>query len=331
MRPLAAFLLAAGVTLAVTWPLRRLALRLRILDRPGPRKSHLEPVPYLGGVAVLLGVAIALPVLGHPSWTVLLLLAVISVVGLVDDLGKASVRLKVITETGLALAAVSLGFVWHFTSWFPLDALFTVVWIVGLTNSFNLLDNMDGLSSTVAATSLLGLAFILPGRASLAICVAGALLGFLYVNRPPAQMFLGDAGSLMIGYAVALSSIVVADAVRGSASVLLLACPVALAVFDTSLVIVSRRRSGHPIQIGGRDHFSHRLQLLGWSRGRILFVAFLVSVVGGASGYAVVHNRQAGPWMALAIAALLLTAWLRLLRVNPYGSSIDRQVEGKHV
>ena len=162
-------------------------------------------------------------------------------------------------EVAIAASAVAVGFTWHVTDSPELNGGLAVVWIVGLTNSFNLLDNMDGLASTAAACSLVALALIVPSSAALALPLAGAALGFWFVNRPPARMFMGDTGSLMLGFGVALCSIDAANTDRGLHSLVILAFPLALAIFDTSLVILGKI---FWIDRGGAEWFFSPLFLL---------------------------------------------------------------------
>jgi UDP-GlcNAc:undecaprenyl-phosphate GlcNAc-1-phosphate transferase len=327
MTSVSALALAALTTLGATWPLRALARRLGILDHPGPRKLHTGPVPYLGGIAVVLGAAAGMLLFHLELAKVLALFVVIVGLGLFDDLRYASVATKLIGEVTAAVAAVALGFTWHLTDSAGINAAVSVVWIVGLTNSFNLLDNMDGLASSVAAGSLLTIGLVVPSTLPLAAPLAGAVIGFLLINWPPARMYLGDAGSLMIGFGVALASITAADTETGLHSVVLLACPVALAVFDTSLVIVSRLIAGRPVQLGGTDHFSHRLRLLGWSRYQVLVGAVAAMVVGGAITFLASQYPNGSAWLALPLGVAYAGAWLRLLRVDPYSAEANFKPE----
>jgi UDP-GlcNAc:undecaprenyl-phosphate/decaprenyl-phosphate GlcNAc-1-phosphate transferase len=315
------------ISFLATLPLRRLAVRLQLLDHPGPRKLHLEPVPYLGGIAILLGtLAGLLPF--HPDFRRLpALLVLVVLLGLFDDIRQASVAAKLVGEVAVAAAAVALGYSWQITDSAPLNWVLTVIWLVGLTNSFNLLDNTDGLSASVAAASLLGLAVIAPATAPASLPLAAAAAGFLVVNRPPARMFMGDAGSLMLGFGVGVATVIAADSQRGLHSVTLLALPVAVAIFDTSLVIVSRLLSGRPVQLGGRDHFSHRLRLLGWSQRRILVAAILASAAGAVAARLAVLYPLADAWLAVPIIVAFGGAWLRLLRVDPYSAAVGARPE----
>jgi UDP-GlcNAc:undecaprenyl-phosphate GlcNAc-1-phosphate transferase len=258
---------------------------------------------------------------------VVALIVVIVALGLYDDLQYASVATKLIGEATAAVAAVALGFAWHLTDSAAINAAVSVIWMVGLTNSFNLLDNMDGLTSTVAAGSLLTLGLVVPSTVPIAAPLAGAVIGFLLINWPPARMYLGDAGSLMVGFGVALASIAAADTARGLHSVVLLACPVALALFDTSLVIVSRLLAGRPVQLGGTDHFSHRLRLLGWSTNQVLYGAIAAMLVGGAIAFLASRYPAGSAWLALPLGVAYAGAWVRLLRVDPYSASVNFKPE----
>jgi UDP-GlcNAc:undecaprenyl-phosphate/decaprenyl-phosphate GlcNAc-1-phosphate transferase len=318
MSPPIHFVLALTVALAATSPLRWLALRLGILDHPGPRKIQLRPVPYLGGVAVALG-TMAGALLARGLARPLGLLAAALLVGLLDDLGRIGPALKLLLQVVLATAAVTLGFVWSLTHLAPLDGALTVVWLVGITNAFNLLDNMDGLCATVAVVSALGLAGLAPAASPLAVPLAGAAAGFLVVNMPPARMYLGDSGSLAIGLTLGLCTVLAAGARHGPASALTLGLPVIVAVFDTSLVIVARLRNGRPVQVGGTDHTSHRLRLLGWSNRQVLLAAALAAATGPLMVWLAARYPAPVAWLALAPALGFGLAWLLLLlRVDPY-------------
>ena len=327
MTLLLSLLVAVAITLALTWPLRLLALRLGIMDRPGPRKSHAQPVPYLGGLAIFAGAAASMAVFQPAQWQVLALLGLVAVIGLIDDVRYLPVWVKLIGEVAIAASAVALGFSWNVTDSPELNGGLAIVWIVGLTNSFNLLDNMDGLASTVAACSLLALALIVPAAAGLALPLAGAALGFWFVNRPSARMFMGNTGSLMLGFGVALCSIAAADTDRGLHSLVILAFPLALAIFDTSLVIASRLGTGRPIQLGGQDHFSHRLRLLGWSPYQILAAAVAGSFTGAACASLALSFPNPQAWLALPLGVIFVAAWAGLLRVDPYAVGAHPQVE----
>jgi UDP-N-acetylmuramyl pentapeptide phosphotransferase/UDP-N-acetylglucosamine-1-phosphate transferase len=320
-------LVAFVVTLATLLPLRRIALGFKIMDVPGPRKAHKEPVPYLGGVAILIGAGVSVLLLRPDLWPALLMLVYVMALGLVDDLKYLPVWLKLVGEIAVAVVAVRLGFSWHITDSTELNAAFSVLWIVGLTNSFNLLDNMDGLSSTAAACSLVMIAALVPATAGLALPLAGGAIGFLVINRPRARMYMGDAGSLMLGFGVAIGTISAANSTRGLHSFVILSFPVALALFDTSLVIVSRLMTGRPVQLGGTDHFSHRLRRLGWSPYVILAVTVWASSIAWACAALALLYPLTEAWLAVPIALAFVAAWAALLQIDPYASAVQPKVE----
>ena len=320
-------LTALLVTLGLLWPLRKSALHFGILDDPGPRKIHTAPVPYLGGLAMLGGLTAALLWLRPGSWAVVVMLAFIAAVGLIDDVRYLPVWVKLACEATVACSAVALGFSWHLSDSAGLNAGFSVLWMVGLTNSFNMLDNMDGLTATVVALSVVAIASLVHPAALLAAPLAGVAIGFLFINRPPAKMYMGDTGSLMLGFGVALCSLSAASSARGLHGAVILIVPVAVALFDTSLVIVSRLATGRPVQLGGKDHFSHRLRLLGWSPNQVL----LTAVAGSATAWAVAALAIRYPlsvaWLAVPLVLAFVVAWVGLLRVNPYVSAIPQTLE----
>jgi UDP-GlcNAc:undecaprenyl-phosphate GlcNAc-1-phosphate transferase len=324
---LLAALAACLVTVALIWPLRRLALSLLILDDPGPRKVHTAPVPYLGGVAMLGGLSVAMLWLHPEKWSIVVLLGSVAFIGLMDDIRYLPVWVKLTGETTVAIAAVALGFSWHVSDSVGLNAVFSVVWMVGLTNSFNLLDNMDGLASTVAALALVAVAALVPSTAVIAGPIAGAAVGFLFINRPPARMYMGDAGSLMLGFGIALCTIAAANTAHGLHAAVLLIVPVAVALLDTSLVIVSRLATGRPVQVGGRDHFSHRLRLLGWSRYQVLGAAAVGCGGAWAAAALAIRFPLADAWLAVPVLVAFVIVWVRLLLVDAYKTAAQPALE----
>ena len=274
---LAIFAGAAILSLVLVPLALRLALRLEVLDRPGGYKEQPAPVPYLGGMAIVVAFSAAVlaaalirpPVSGLPQLVVILVLAVlISLVGLLDDLRGLGVwpRLVVVVLAGAVLwrAGVAVDLFPHWS----LDLAVTVLWVAGITHALNLLDNMDGLSAGVAAiaAAFLGLIAALNGQflvASLAAALAGCALGFLRHNYHPARIYMGDAGSLFLGFMLAVLGIELtippSPIIASFVPILVLG----VAIFDTALVTLGRLVHGRSPFQGGRDHVSHRLVRLG--------------------------------------------------------------------
>ncbi|MBK5305880.1 MAG: undecaprenyl/decaprenyl-phosphate alpha-N-acetylglucosaminyl 1-phosphate transferase [Frankiaceae bacterium] len=274
----AAFVVSVALAWVLTPLMLRLALRRSILDVPDNRKAQKSPVPYLGGVAIVLAFSLTVLVAGllvartdgviSLAW-VLGAAVVLAVVGLVDDLRGLNpfIRLALEIAAGLVVYATDPGIALPGPQW--LDVVITVVWVVGVTNAFNLLDNMDGLSAGVASIAALTFCLIagMNGQflvAALSAAVAGCATGFLRHNFHPAKIYMGDAGSLFLGFllaaiAVRLKLVEAPQTVALFVPVLVLG----VALFDTTLVTVNRLYHRLNPMSGGRDHMSHRLVWVG--------------------------------------------------------------------
>lgn len=312
--------LALATALALTPVAATVARRCGLVDRPGPLKVHEAPVPYLGGLAVL--GALALPVaFDRPAQ--LLPLALLAAIGLADDAGELSPRVRLVAEVGAGLVAGGVA---------PgpgrLGVLVTAAFVVGLVNAVNLIDGLDGLAGGVAAASALGFAAIggAQGRV-LALALAGALLGFLWWNRPPARIYLGDAGAYVTGGALALAAALALRAEPRPAMWAAIPLLVALPVFDTAVAIVRRRRNGRSLLAGDRSHVYDQLVDRGRTRLRAVLECVGLQAVLVALGVVVFH--LAAQW-AVALAATTI-AGLGLLAArggfvsrahNPSGSEL---------
>lgn len=269
-RVLVAFAASLAAALAVTPVAIRVAERVGFHDRPVGYKGHARPTPYLGGAAVLAGFMLgALLVGGGVAGLAAIPACALAlwVVGTLDDYVTVRPQVRVAAEVGAAAVLTTTGLGWSIFGNDVADFALTAVWIVGLVNAFNFMDNMDGATSTIAALSSLGaavLALVLgdPVLAALAVALCGACLGFLPYNlSSPSRIFLGDGGSMPIGFIVAatIMALPLGDDIgwhRLLAAVLLAGLP----ILDTALVVISRRRAGVPILQGGRDHLTHRLR-----------------------------------------------------------------------
>lgn len=317
------FILVCGFTPIA----RRLALHRGILDKPATGKRHLNPTPYLGGVALALGCFVAgASVHGWSkgAYAVAAGAALVAVIGLLDDLRNLHPLPRLTVEALAALTAAAAGARVHIFGG-PADWVVTVLWIVVLTNSFNLLDNMDGAASAVASMTAIGLTvaaslqaqFLVAG---LAAVVAGACLAFLVFNRPPARIFMGDAGSLFLGYLLAVVALELrfptSGRVDGIVAVLLLS---GVALFDTMLVTISRKRAGRAFYVGGTDHLSHRLNRLGAPAGLVAVILGLATAALCTLGLLVGRGEVFVGWAAL-IPCLAVVGLYQLLRMDMYGA-----------
>jgi UDP-GlcNAc:undecaprenyl-phosphate GlcNAc-1-phosphate transferase len=315
----APFALALGLGLAVVPACRFLALRYGFVATPREDRWHRRPVALFGGVgiaavffacAVALGIAKQLPVL-------VITAALMFTVGVVDDLLSLKPSTKLVAQ--IALASVLLFFDYRL-NWLQsttLDSLLTLVWIVGLTNAFNLIDNMDGLCAGIAIIAGTALLIdLLPGAAGtrasyevryLAILL-GATAGFLVYNLHPASIFMGDGGSLLLGFSFAAMTLSAGHPAPVRSDVLsIVAGPVLvllIPIFDTTLVTISRRISGRRASQGGRDHSSHRLVAIGLSERRAVALLWTLAAIGGVLGIGVGNFGQ--KWSVLVTASAFL-------------------------
>ncbi len=313
------FLTALTFSILGTPIARRLALHAGVVDAPGARKMHAAPVPLLGGAAIYAAFMIGLIALGERAYIrelvgILLGATLVSLFGLADDHWGLHAYLKL---GGQLLAGIMLLLGGTQVSLFGntwLNWAITLLWVVGMTNALNLLDNMDGLSggiTTVAAAFFMLLAAlgqppqILVG--AMAAALIGACIGFLRYNLNPATIFMGDTGSLFLGFVLAALGI----KLRFPNNVpwvtwLVPICVLALPIFDTTLVFISRLRRGrNPLTTPGKDHLSHRLVALGLTRREAVLTCYLI---GGACGMVAIYIAQSQFPNGYVAAALLAMA-----------------------
>ncbi|MBN1590300.1 MAG: undecaprenyl/decaprenyl-phosphate alpha-N-acetylglucosaminyl 1-phosphate transferase [Pirellulales bacterium] len=312
---------------AAGWAVRRWAPSLGLVDRPGRRKVHLTPMPTGGGLAIWLGIVAPLTVgqiilwivvagTGSTAWLPSLvashlaglaaqsgklwsLLAggtVLMVLGLVDDRRGLDWRARIAVQTVVAVVMVLLG--WRVSLFLDvpwLTFILSVLWIVGLINSFNMLDNMDGLSAGVAVIAGAMLAAVMltvPDPQTnqpqlfvggFLLVVVGSLLGFLGHNYLPARLFMGDAGSYLIGYLLAMATLSATFAGDNLPPYAILAplCVLAVPLYDTTTVVLIRLRAGRSPFEGDRNHFSHRLVELGMSKTQAVLTIYLATATCG--------------------------------------------------
>ena len=344
MEQLALLLIPAGsflLTLAcVPWA-GRLAARWGCVALPKQDRWHTRATPTLGGLAFFIGF---LPpfLLSTPDVSSALpffaVVAPMFVLGIYDDVRHLSPATKLIGQIVCAASAIFFGYSIHFFSWAPLDALLTAVWIVGMTNALNLLDNMDGLAGGIALIAVLYLAFLFNQQGDaqhlvLALALAGALGGFLLHNFYPARIFMGDAGSLFLGAALSLLTI----EANGQASNILslVAIPTSILlipILDTTLVTVTRLLRGRPISQGGRDHASHRLVILGLREPQAVLLLYLMASVAGGTAvlikwFSYSLNLVLLPLLLLSFA--LFTAYLAQVEVVSEEEGRKKEADNK--
>lgn len=285
MRLELAFAVAFGATLVFTPVAIRLARMTGFFDRPIGYKGHASPTPYLGGVAVIAGFLLAAALFASGSNAFLSIAvgaAVLLGVGTIDDRYELGPLTRLVIEIAVACVLYEAGIGWSLFGNDALDLPLSIVFVVGVVNACNLMDNMDGAAATVAGVSAAVLGVLAAGRspelAAIALALSGACFAFLRFNlASPARIFLGDGGSMPIGYVIAaLIMTMPGTGHLGWAFVPVAVVLVGLPALDTTLVVVSRLRRGAGVFTGGRDHLTHRLRAkIGSSRG--------VAVVLGSS------------------------------------------------
>jgi UDP-GlcNAc:undecaprenyl-phosphate/decaprenyl-phosphate GlcNAc-1-phosphate transferase len=330
---LLAFLIALSASLVLTVPVRALAIRMGMVDSPGPRKVHLTPIPLLGGLAIYAGVMLSiLIVFDGParaqSFGIVTGATLVAIVGFIDDRGWLHHQVKLFVAMPVAAAILlATGVRANVfetlvggTSGYWLDAALTVVWVVGITASFSILDHMDGLCAGVAAMASIffAMAAYLNGQTIVTVLAAatlGAGAGFLRWNFKPAKIFMGDGGAMFLGFLMATLALKLrfehaANFSSWLAPVLILGAT----IFDTTLVTISRSRRGLlPFTTPGKDHSAHRLANLGLGQRGAVLVIYCIGAVCGSAGVVVSYLSNTGAAIlgACVLAVMLIAiAWL---------------------
>lgn len=339
MHPLwVTFLLSLCGALLLTPLARRLAVRIRAVDRPdGLRKLQARPIPLLGGVAVYAALAGALLVarqldlawtqeLQRLSTSLLLAGGVVCLFGCIDDVWELNSRFKLLLQVAAVLPVVASGYYLNRVVAFgyPIELGWmgipiTVCWLVGCINALNLLDGLDGLASVVGLSTAAMLAIIAanvghPHVALIAIALAGALAGFLVYNLPPASIYLGDSGSMVIGLVVGILGMQGALKTSATLSITVPLVVMSIPLWDTVLAIVRRRLTGQAFDAADRGHIHHRLLDRGLSTWQALWIiAALCLTTGGAATAATIFRNDALAWITT------LTVLVVLVRTRAFG------------
>jgi UDP-GlcNAc:undecaprenyl-phosphate GlcNAc-1-phosphate transferase len=271
VRILTQFTVALLISVVLTPICRLVARRFGFVAKPQEDRWHKRPTALFGGVAIVVG-TLAASLTGQPTlelWPLLACGLLIAAFGFVDDLLSLNASTKLIAQITVASILIFFGYRLQWTESMVGDAMLTLFWIVGITNAFNLLDNMDGLC---AGTTLVAGVFLLIGLVSdsgasipamYLAGILGATAGFLIYNLHPASIFMGDTGSLFLGLNIAAVTLFATPESTGRSGLLsVVVAPVVLLlvpILDTTLVTAMRLLSGRPPSQGGRDHSSHRL------------------------------------------------------------------------
>jgi UDP-GlcNAc:undecaprenyl-phosphate GlcNAc-1-phosphate transferase len=328
-----AFFFALSLVYVLTPLFQRIAVKFRILDHPVPNiKIHPKPVPYLGGLAIWLALIVTLlgvRLLTHfPTGTLRNLRGIfyggtlIMVLGLIDDIWKLDYRVKFFGQFIASLILIIYNIRIEFISNLPLSIFLTIFWVVGITNAINIIDIMDGLASGVAVIAGLAFFFIaLPTEKIYvnfaALALAGSCLGFLRYNWQPARIFMGDSGSLFIGFILAAISLgesyTTINNIGLFAPLLVLGIP----IYDTLLVIFFRILKGKSIFAGSLDHFAFRLEAMGYDRKKVILINYYLSAILGVTAFLItVVKFELAVIIYAAIIAFAILFATRLIDVR---------------
>ena len=324
-----AFLLALLGVLVFTPLVMQLARRLDWVAYPQSDRWHGRPTALMGGVAIYgaatVGVLAVVPI--DEIWALWAGATLMFLVGAVDDLAQIQPAAKLaaqVVATGLLLYA-GYTFGDHWPLWLSLPL--TLLWVIGITNAVNLLDNMDGLAAGIAGISALVMVVFagLAGSATtmaLGSAIAGAALGFLAFNFKPARIFMGDCGSLFLGFSIAALALIVqhqADAAGQLAVGLVPLAVLSVPILDTTLVTFVRKLAGRPVSQGGRDHTSHRLVFLGLSEKHAVLMLYGLSLGSGALALVVLFvDVMLFYALSVFVGAVLGVFGVHLARANVY-------------
>ena len=297
----------AVVLLATPWAMSA-ARRLGVLDVPNARKVHLQPTPLLGGVAIYAAIWIALLLISRlevarqyvflPDTTselalIFLSTVVLILVGILDDHATGGIPpwAKLLGQLLAAAIVLAAGVRFQVFGLLPLDLVLTLVWLIGISNAVNFLDNIDGLSA--GATAIAAAFFFLLASANgqylvaiMALAVAGGCLGFLRYNFNPAVIFMGDAGTLFLGFLLAIIGAKLQLGPTGWWGLLAAVLILILPIFDTTFVTLNRLRTGRRVTQGGKDHTSHLLVRRGLPHRQVVLVLYTVALAGGGAALA---------------------------------------------
>ncbi|MEW6009463.1 MAG: hypothetical protein AB1629_07510 [Candidatus Omnitrophota bacterium] len=285
------FLIIFSISLLLTPMVRSFALRFKLVSKPKTNRFHRKVTALLGGIGIFLACFIGF-IIFVPSTKILLVFLIGAIFvflwGLTDDFRPLKPHVKLLGQVIASCIVIFFGISFNLPALKPLSYLLTILWVIGITNAFNLLDNMDGLAAgTAAICSLMifisSLVLNNDGVGIIALILSAACLGFLPYNFNPAKIYMGDSGSMFLGYSLAVIS-VIGSHKHVSNLLVTLAIPVlilAVPIFDTIFVVIMRNIRGRSFWIGGRDHTSHRLVSLGLSERKTVIILYLLSLVFG--------------------------------------------------
>ncbi|MBQ5796652.1 MAG: undecaprenyl/decaprenyl-phosphate alpha-N-acetylglucosaminyl 1-phosphate transferase [Firmicutes bacterium] len=342
------FLAAFAVSVICTPLAIKLAPKIGAVDVPkDARRMHTKPMPRFGGMAIFLGtMGVIMVFLEKDSqlWGVILSGTLMYLVGVVDDLKGISAKVKLLGQ--IACAAILYCFSIRITTmanllpWGPglirfpvvISFLVTMVWIVGVTNAVNLIDGLDGLAAGVCCIASLSIAYTAHLHDRMTTCsimsaLAGACVGFLMFNFNPAKIFMGDSGSLFLGYMLASVSLLGDTPLKSTTALATLVpiCVLALPLFDTTFAILRRLWTHRPIMEADRGHLHHRIMAIGWGQRRTVLILYCISGVMGVAAILFSLDMYIETLALMIIAGTLIFVFLD----NDIVENSDQVTKGK--
>lgn len=324
------FIIALVVSYLLTPGVKKVAIKVGAVDRPNARKVHTHVIPRLGGLAIYIGfmaaVLFCVP-LHHELIGMLLGCTAIVAIGIWDDICNIPARVKLVGQIAAACIPVAFGIQieWLTNPFGDILVLpeviaipVTIFWIIGFTNTVNLIDGLDGLAAGVAFIASISM-FLLAVNlnqflpALIIVSMAGAALGFLQYNFNPAKIFMGDTGSMLLGYTLAVSAVL--GLVKTAATVALVVPIIALGlpILDTTFAIIRRRMSGVPIFQPDKGHLHHRLLALGMTQKQAVLIMYFVSMMLGIVALFVANvSYQMGIVTVLVVLAVIIYSAKRI-------------------
>jgi UDP-GlcNAc:undecaprenyl-phosphate GlcNAc-1-phosphate transferase len=336
--------IAAALSLALTYAVREISIKRGLVAKPKTDRWHKRPTAMLGGVGIMIATVVAYFAFVPTTLESLVVMGgavLLFFVGLVDDLINIRPYQKLIGQLAGAGILVLFGLTLPLTGNQLIDIWITVFWVIGITNAINLLDNMDGLAAGIAAIAAFSLSLNfasngLTNELLLTAALIGALIGFLVYNFNPATIFMGDCGSMFVGFL--LSGAVLLNQVGGRSRGILpiLAVPVLILlvpIFDTTFVTVLRKLWGKKASQGGRDHTSHRLVALGLTERNAVLMLYAFAATAGALALFVGQIHQLRGFALIgAFSVVLVIIGVYLSRVKVYeGEDEESAVKDKAV
>lgn len=326
---IAAFIISLTIAYLLTPTIRVLAKRIGLVAKPSSHTMHRHATPLLGGVAIFIAFFLAIIFTAGIDKNIASILiggTILLAIGIFDDRYGMMPKIKLFGQIIAALTVVKMGVKVEFVENYYLASVFSCIWIIGITNAINLVDGLDGLSAGITAISafFFGLLSWQKGDfvvATLSFGLLGSSLGFLRYNFPRAFIFMGDAGSMFVGFLLATIAILGSwGAPTKITSAMIPIFILGYPIFDTGLVIISRMREGESIFIGRKDHPHHRLVQLGLKNKYAVVVIFIITFVLGLCGYimSMIESPVAAFWLTAIVFVSMISFGIRLLMVDPY-------------